>query len=195
MHRIVKYDYSACVRLLLRLMCLTFLCLQNSYAGPLKSNLAIYIESKDGGDRIQIGELNIIPNANGYKTAVTLDDSKFEDKFLSMRPFNCLPHPQQVVCHLAYPYENKRHITADDLTDLEYDLLFLHKKPEEYGIDAWNGFYYEMKMTDSGFEGELRETDLNILAAPPKDGNLRPIKKSELHEASDKHWPRRVIIE
>ena len=124
-----------------------------------------------------------------------LDDSKFENKFLSMRPFDCLPHPQQVVCHLAYPYEIKHHITSDDLTDLEYDLLFIHKRPEEYGIDAWNGFYYEMKMTDSGFEGELRETDLNVLAAPPKDGNLRPIKRSELHEASDKHWPRRVIIE
>lgn len=188
------YDSTRRHGYLLWIVPLTFLCFQACFATSLKSKLAITIESKDG-KRIHIGELMLVPDKDGYKTTVILDDSKFEDKFLSMRPFNCLPHPQQVVCHLAYPYENKRFISSDDLADLEYDLLFIHKKPEEYGIDAWNGFYYEMKMTDSGFEGELRETDLNVLAAPPKDGNLRPIKRTELHEASDKHWPRKVIIE
>lgn len=172
----------------------TLFCIPLVSAAPMKSSMDIFMEAKDGS-RTQIGKLKLMPDDAGYKISVELDDSRFEDKFLSMRPFNCLPHPQQMVCHLAYPYESKHHISKDDLTDLEYDLLFLHKTPEEYGIDAWNGFYYEMKMTDTGFEGELRETDLNVLQAPPKDGNLRPIRRTELHEASDKHWPRRIIIE
>ena len=107
--------------------------------------------------------------------------------------FKCLPHTTQVVCYLAYPYENKRFITKDDVTDLEYDLLFLHKSPQEYGIDAWNGFYYDLEMTEMGFVGELRETDLNVLASPPEEP--RPIKDEDLHPASDKHWPRRMTIQ
>lgn len=146
------------------------------------------------GDPVEIGRLHLQPEGGGYRFRVELDQARFEEQFLSMRPFKCLPHPEQVVCHLPYPYENRRFISAGNLTDLEYDLLFLHKTPGEYGIDAWNGLYYELRMSDGGFVGELRETDLNVLAAPPEPGDLRPIERSELHEASDKHWPRTIVI-
>lgn len=132
-------------------------------------------------------------DGQGYR--IDWDDTQFSNHFLSMRPFKCLPHPSQLICHLPYPYEIRRVITDSDLTDLEYDLLFLHKTPQEYGINAWNGLYFQLAPTANGFTGELRETDLNVLQAPPDDGNLRPIDAAELYEASEKHWPRRVVIE
>jgi hypothetical protein len=159
----------------------------------LPEKLRISIEASDGRS-LPIGTLHLVPQDGGYRTRVTLDDSAFEAQFLSMRPFQCLPHPEETVCYLPYPYENRRFIRDGDLTDLEYDLLFLHKSPAEYGIDAWNGFYYRLSRTPDGFTGTLYETDLNVLAAPPERGELRPIKPSELYEASDRHWPRRLTI-
>jgi hypothetical protein len=132
---------------------------------------------------------------HSYSYEIHWDENRFENHFLSMRPFKCVPHPVQLICHLPYPYEIHRVITEKDLTDLEYDLLFLHKLPNEYGISGWNGLYYRLSITDSGLAGELRETDLNVLQAPPEDGSRRPIDPAELYEASDKHWPRRLLIE
>jgi hypothetical protein len=162
-------------------------------AAALGPELTIRLHPEQG-EPIELGRVMLTPEGDGYRFQVRLDESRFEDQFLSMRPFKCLPHPAQVICHLPYPYENQRLVTAADLTDLEYDLLFLHKTPEEYGINAWNGLYFALRMTADGFEGELRETDLNVLASPPEDGDLRPIKRAELYPASDRHWPRRISI-
>ena len=147
------------------------------------------------GDTRTLGTLTLEPNGeSGFSYRIDWDDSQFVNHFLSMRPFKCVPHSVQLICHLVYPYEIRRVISDDDLVDLEYDLLFLHKTPQEYGINAWNGLYYQLSTTDGGIVGELRETDLNVLQAPPEDGDLRPIDPDGLHEASDKHWPRRVMI-
>lgn len=166
----------------------------SAVASTFNSPLTIYLQPNEG-ERIPIGSLELTPKNQGHEIKVVLNDEHFEDHFLSMRPFKCLPHPDKMLCHLVYPYANDRFISEKDLTDLEYALLFLHKSQAEYGIDAWNGMYYEMTRTDKGFSGELRETDLNVLVAPPKDGNKRPILRSELHEASDTHWARTIIIE
>lgn len=148
------------------------------------------------GEAYDLGTLTLQPAADGsYRYRIRWEDDRFENHFLSMRPFKCVPHPVQLVCHLPYPYEIRRVISEQDLTDLEYDLLFLHKTPQEYGINAWNGLYYQLGLTDNGLAGELRETDLNVLQAPPEDGDRRPIDPDELYEPSDKHWPRRVLIE
>ncbi len=162
-------------------------------AAGFPGEMAITLHGTDG-QSIRIGTLKLTPDADGYRSEVVLDDSRFEDHFLSMRPFKCVPHAKQMICHLPYPYVNRRHITEHDLTDLEYDLLFLHKRPEEYGIDAWNGFYYELRVSDGGIVGELRETDLNVLAVPPATGERRPIGKADLHPAADAHWPQRITI-
>ncbi len=158
----------------------------------LPPEMVITLRGADGMT-VEIGTLEAAPEDDGYRIRVILDNSKFEEQFLSMRPFKCLPHAAQVLCYLAYPYDNPRFVTKDDVTDLEYDLLFLHKTPQEYGIDAWNGLYYDLTMTDNGFEGELKETDLNVLAAPPDEP--RPIKDTDLYPASEKHWPRRITIQ
>ncbi|MES9823530.1 MAG: hypothetical protein ABW127_03790 [Candidatus Thiodiazotropha endolucinida] len=144
---------------------------------------------------ISLGTLILVDSANGQGYRIEWDEAQFENHFLSMRPFKCLPHPVQLICHLPYPYEIKRKIDNDDLTDLEYDMLFLHKTPQEYGINAWNGLYFKFQRDRNGYAGELRETDLNVLQAPPEEGDLRPIDPDALYEPSDKHWLRRIIIE
>jgi len=114
---------------------------------------------------------------------VKLIDAPFQDEFLSMRPFRCLPDTNEMWCHLAYPYANKREISASNLQDLEYDLLFLFKPPKGYGIDAWNGLYFKLELqSDTGITGKLYETDMNVLAVPPDAGVLRPITHNALSE-------------
>ncbi|MEW8690736.1 MAG: hypothetical protein AB2535_06590 [Candidatus Thiodiazotropha endolucinida] len=144
---------------------------------------------------ISLGTLILQDSAHDHGYRIEWDEAQFENHFLSMRPFKCLPHPVQLICHLPYPYEIKRKIGNEDLTDLEYDMLFLHKSPQEYGINAWNGLYFKFQRDRNGFVGELRETDLNVLQAPPEEGDLRPIDPDALYEPSDKHWLRRIIIE
>jgi len=109
---------------------------------------------------------------------------QFEDHFLSMRPFKCLPGSEKLWCHTPYPYEIKRQISDDDVTDLEYDLIFVWKPKGEYGINLWNGVYYQLEPTDFGWKGSMYEYDLGILGIPPEAGELRPILEKDLHEAS-----------
>jgi len=140
------------------------------------------------GEEYLIGTISFIAEKNSQKTSYryTLDlhTDRFKEHFLSMRPFKCIDGAVNLVCHLPYPYENKRIVSANDLTDLEYDLLFLHKTENEYGINPWNGLYYVLSLQQGRLVGKLHEVDLNILAAPPEDGNLRPVKHSQLYESN-----------
>lgn len=145
---------------------------------------------------LSIAKINFKSSANETSYKISWQEDVFNDEFLSMRPFKCIDHEKQMICHLIYPYKKRGHITSDDLMDLEYDLLFLHKSPTEYGINAWNGLYYKLNQTNQGFIGQLMEIDLNILAAPPEDDILRPITIDMLHEADPAaHIYPRLIIE
>jgi len=147
-------------------------------------------------EKIDIGKLEITSESDGYHYKFHLDDEKFEDEFLSMRPFKCMKNEKIMLCHLAYSYPNNKFISSGKLTDLEYDLLFLHKKSADYGIDAWNGLYYLLKESQNGVEGTLQEVDLNILAAPPEEGDLRPITADMLHPADPlHHWFPKLTIQ
>lgn len=120
----------------------------------------------------------------GTNYKIKWDAEKFDEHFLSMRPFKCIPGGKKLWCHTPYPYEIKRQISEDDVTDLEYDLVFVWKPEGEYGINLWNGVYYQLEATDFGWKGTMQEYDLNILGIPPEKGELRPIKAKDLHEAS-----------
>ena len=48
-------------------------------------------------------------------------------------------------------------IQGDDLTDLEYQFMFLQKPRAAVSLDPQNGVYYEMKRTAKGIEGTLRK--------------------------------------
>lgn len=135
------------------------------------------------GQEYEIGSVTFSAKEGATGIAVEMQDEKFSEKFLSMRPFRCVDGKKQTVCHLVYPYELKDSITDQDLSDLEYRLLFLHKGPTEYGIDAWNGLYYKLSITeDSKLVGVLHEADFNVLAAPPDVAFSRPIGEADLTE-------------
>jgi len=121
-------------------------------------------------------------NRTGYDIKWKTD--QFEDHFLSMRPFKCLSGGEKLWCHTPYPYEIKRQLVGDDVTDLEYDLIFVWKPEGEYGINLWNGVYYQLEPTEFGWKGVMQDYDLNILGIPPAAGELRPILKKDLHESS-----------
>lgn len=143
------------------------------------------------GTQIQIATITLSSDQSYH---VDMADAPFTDHFLSMRPFRCLEGPQKHWCHVPYPYEIARSLSAD-LTDLEYDFLFVWKGATEYGINMWNGVYYKLEEADGQFIGTLHEMDMDRLSAPPEAGNLRPLKASDLHESDpESHWLPRLVV-
>lgn len=151
-----------------------------------KGSKTITIVGKND-EAIEIASIQFQQKDNKVTYKLEFKDDKFSDEFLSMRPFKCIHVAGQMLCHLVYPYQKQGYITEQDLVDLEYDLLFLHKDATEYGIDPWNGLYYDLKIEKNGLVGILKEVDLNILAAPPEDDILRPITKDLLYDADPQH--------
>ena len=165
-----------------------------SYEIGQKLTITLHTNDSESQD---IGWLTILESRDdGFVYDLTLDDDQFETHFLSMAPFKCLESPEKMVCYLPYPYQNNRFIAEGNLIDLEYDLLFLHKEPGEYGIDPWNGIYYKLKLEAGTISGVLHDIDLDVIKAPPEKGNLRPIKENMLHKANlNNHWFPKVVIQ
>lgn len=158
----------------------------------LAETRGVYLVPQDG-PRIQIAELTLQQDG-GY--AIEMATEPFSDHFLSMRPFRCLEGPGKHWCHVPYPYEIRRSI-ADDLTDLEYDFLFVWKDATDYGINMWNGVYYKLEEdADGHFVGRLHEMDMDLLSAPPDAGELRPLGPGDLHASDpDSHWLPVMVVE
>lgn len=154
-------------------------------------HLDVWLE--DGaGARLHLAELAL--DADG-QYRMDMSPAPFTNQFLSMRPFRCLEGPDKHWCHLPYPYENRRNI-SDDLTDLEYDLLFIWKGAGDYGIDTWNGVYYQLEPSGAGYRGTLHEVDMDELAVPPEAGDLRPLMDKHLEPGEpDSHWLPYLVIE
>lgn len=148
-------------------------------------------------DSIDIASIQLSKQQDGsYIYTLDMDQSKFTNHFLSMRPFKCFQGAKQMLCYLPYPYAKTHSFGVSDLQDLEYDLLFIHRKSTDYGIDPWNGIYYKLSLQkDAKLTGVLKEVDLDILATPPEEGVIRPISKQDLNDADpDSHsYPYLVI--
>ncbi|MEL7046252.1 MAG: hypothetical protein AAGL66_14750 [Pseudomonadota bacterium] len=144
----------------------------------------------NGDDVLNIATLSVtaLDEDDGY--TLNFSEALFGDYFLSMRPFRCITHSDKMLCHLPYPYENRRRLGRDALTDLEYDLLFIARSPTEYGINPWNGRYFHLRWEGEAIHGQLHETDLDILAAPPEGDNLRPLADVDMvpMARSDGQW-------
>jgi hypothetical protein len=144
------------------------------------------------GERIEIATLELNPNS-AYD--ITMNADVFSDHFLSMRPFKCLESAAKHWCHVPYPYEINRNI-GTDFTDLSYDLLFVWKGANDYGINMWNGVFYEITEQDGELLGRMREFDMDVLAVPPAAGELRPLDPKYLHDSDPEgHWLPRIVIE
>lgn len=136
------------------------------------------------------------PAETGSSYTIEWRDDVFTDHFLSMRPFKCLEGAQKHWCRVPYPYEIRRVVSEGDLTDLEYDLLFVWKGATEYGINLWNGVYYELESEDGRLVGTLHEMDMDKLGVPPEAGNPRPIRDVDLEEGyPESHWLPGLVIE
>lgn len=147
----------------------------------------------NNGEKIIIGSVSFTPTADGTRAVFNADRKVFEERFLAMRPFICLDGDRHSYCH--FPYRSPQIITDKDLTDLEYQFMFLRKPRPSVSLDPTSGLYYELKKTSRGFEGMLREVDMTPIIVPEGD-MTRPIKREALF-ASDPagHWLPRLVIE
>ena len=145
---------------------------------PESANIYL-VDSKQ--KEVKIGDVGFIDTDNGGTSVqVNIDTSVFTDHFLSMRPFRCIEGEAEWFCYLEYPYDLRAVVTKDDLSDLEYQLLFIRKTPSEFGIDAWNGLYYKLELSDDGtINGKLLEGDLNSLQSPPAEKYAKPVDLNE----------------
>ena len=139
----------------------------------------------NGSEAFKVAMLTTTETEKGvFDYKIKWEVGQFEDHFLSMRPFKCLPGGEKLWCHAPYPYEIKRQLSEGDITDLEYDLIFVWKPKGEYGIDLWNGVYYQLEATDFGWDGTMHDYNLDVLGVPPEAGELRPVLEKDLHESS-----------
>lgn len=161
--------------------CLVFICQTVNAAFPDIAGIYL-IDSQQ--QEVKIGEVVFTKSENGAtEVQVSIATDQFTDHFLSMRPFRCIEGDTEWFCYLSYPYDLRSEITEDDLSDLEYQLLFIRKTPSEFGIDAWNGLYYQLQLESDGtLTGKLLEGDLNTLQSPPAEKYAKPINLDEFIE-------------
>ncbi len=171
-----------------------FLLVLPVFAAEFPERAGIYLVDAEG-DELQIGQVVFSSPGSANSSVgidVEIDNSVFSEHFLSMRPFRCLTSDVEWFCYLEYPYELRSVITNDDLSDLEYQLLFIKKTPEEFGIDAWNGLYYKLVLEEDGtLSGQLWEGDLNSLQSPPSKKYAKPVELGEFipAESSKRLFP------
>lgn len=162
-------------------------------ADPLKGEKGIYLLDKKGQE-VVVGTVTFTPKSAGSHYKLHMDHDKFRDYFLSMKEMKCLEGPE-LWCHLAYPYKQPNLVTEDDLSWLSHDLLFMFKKPSEFGANFWNGVYYHMRVEGDQIRGEAQAVDLNLLASPPDDLNVPPMNEGERDELERaKRWLPDLII-
>ncbi len=172
---------SGCLRLVL--LAFSMVWSASSFTSELDGQYQIVVSGSDGGE-LALGQV-AIENA---QLTIDLIEEPFSNHFLSMRPFRCMDLERQMWCHLPYPYEKPNAVSVEDLRSLEYEFLFIHRSATDYGIDAWNGLYFLMSVSDGDISGAIREVDLNILASPPEKGVVWPITSDDLHESEpDRH--------
>jgi len=165
-------------------------------ASPISDGTRDVVLHPANGDPITIAKVTFVPDGEEYRYAINWNDELFADHFLSMRPFKCLEGAEKLWCRVPYPYEIARTVKATELIDLEYDLMFVWKNEGEYGINLWNGVYYRLEADETKLVGVMHDIDMNVLASPPEDGNLRPVTDGDLEEAdADSHWLPRLTVE
>lgn len=162
-------------------------------ADPLDGKKHIFLLDNKGAE-ILIGSVTFKKSDSGSTYALHMEHEKFRDYFLSMKEMKCLEGPE-LMCHLPYPYKQPHSVTADDLSWLSHDLLFMFKSPKEFGANFWNGVYYNMHVDAGIIKGSAEAVDLNLLASPPDDLGVPPMNEGERDEIdSSKRWLPNLII-
>ena len=161
----------------------------------LADTLAITLHARDGTS-VRIGRVDLGPPVDGTRRfALTMDPAVFTDHFLSMREFKCLPGGSEILCHVPYPYPHPGTLREGDAAWLEHALLFMFKKPSEFGAKLWNGVYWRLQKTERGWSGTPQAVDLNLISAPPdKPGPPYPPARRDDMPAGAR-WFERISIE
>ena len=145
---------------------------------------------------IPIGSVEFLPAPNGSTSfKLSMDYGRFTDHFLSMKEFKCLESPDEVLCHVPYPYKNPATVTERNYAWLEHSLLFLFKRPKDFGAKLWNGLYYRLERDEAGLVGIPQAVDLNLISAPPEDLLTPPYNKTLRDDvAPGTRWVERLLI-
>jgi len=156
---------------------------------------SITLHARDGST-VVVGQVAFTPQPDGSaRFAITLDHAPFTDHFLSMREFKCLAGGTEILCHVPYPYPQPGTVRDGDLAWLEHALLFMFKKPGEFGAKLWNGVYWQLKPQGSGWVGTPQAVDLNLIGAPP-DKPGPPLRKALRDDMpGDARWFVRLTID
>jgi len=162
------------------LILVTLVACANPVAAEFPQQAQVYLVDNDQKET-RIGDIGFTEVGDGSAAIqVQIDTEVFNGHFLSMRPFNCLEGETEWFCYLEYPYDLRSTVTPTDLSDLEYQLLFILKRTSEFGIDAWNGLYYKLELESNGeITGTLFEGDLNSLQSPPSEKYAKPVDLNE----------------
>jgi hypothetical protein len=165
-------------------------------AFPIQGEKTLVAETLDG-QRSRIGRVTFTPAGPGQATVrVRMDPAVMRDHFLSMREFKCLAAAQEVTCHVPYPYASPTTVTEQNLQWLDHHLLFLYKKPADFGAKLWNGIIYRWRMTPTGLEGLPQAVDLNLISAPPDRLDVPPFGQNDSEPfAPDARWIRKMHME
>lgn len=115
------------------MMCALMVLLPTAQAFELQGENTLVAETRDG-QHTRIGSVEFTPAEKGQaKIRVRMDHAVMRDHFLSMREFKCLAAPLEVTCHVPYPYANPATVSQDNWQWLDHHLLFLYKKPADFG--------------------------------------------------------------
>jgi hypothetical protein len=165
-------------------------------AFPLQGEKSLIAETQDG-QHTRVGRVVFTPTTPGNASIrVHMDHAVMRDHFLSMREFKCLAAPQEVTCHVPYPYTNPATVSVQNLHWLDHHLLFLYKKPADFGAKLWNGIIYRWRLTPQGLEGLPHAVDLNLISAPPDRLDVPPFSPAESEPfAPEARWIQRMRIE
>lgn len=169
-------------------------------AAPAAAELAgehrVLLHGREGAP-LQIGTVRFTPRGDGRSDfRLALDGARFQDFFLSMREFKCLEAPREVFCHVPYPHAQPGTVAPGDLAWLEHALLFMVKRPGEFGAQLWNGVYYPLRAGAQGLAGVPQAVDLNRISAPPDDPSrppFQPALRDDLPPGA--RWFHRLTIE
>jgi hypothetical protein len=165
-------------------------------AQELRGDKHISLHARDGST-VVIGQVLFTRQDDGRsRFKLQMDPAPFTDHFLSMREFKCLGGGSEILCHVPYPYPQPGTVAAGDLAWLEHSLLFMFKKPGEFGARLWNGVYWQLRATPQGLEGRPQAVDLNFIGAPPARTDVppfRPALRDDMPEGS--RWFHRLTIE
>ena len=165
-------------------------------AFPLQGEKSLIAETQDG-QHTRVGRVVFTPTTPGSASIrVHMDHAVMRDHFLSMREFKCLAAPQEVTCHVPYPYTNPATVSVQNLHWLDHHLLFLYKKPADFGAKLWNGIIYRWRLTPQGLEGLPQAVDLNLISAPPDRLDVPPFGPADSEPfAPEARWIQRMRIE